>query len=77
MYQHVMTISGAFETEACLCFIQSYLRRLNLDSQITRAGDDAITLMLRGQPELIQMLEMACWLGPQDSRIERVEVMRC
>jgi len=61
-----MTISGALQTEGFLNFIGHYANRLSLNSGIVEASQARITLDLDGPAQLIDMLEMACWLGPED-----------
>lgn len=74
MTKREMTISGTLKTKEILDFIQHYLRLFDLDNQIVVANTTQVTLLLHGAPELIDMLEMACWLGSANSRITSVLV---
>ncbi|MCY4006357.1 MAG: hypothetical protein OXE84_05970 [Rhodobacteraceae bacterium] len=74
-----MVINGDLHIPSCLGFIALYVQRLDLDSQVTHANRHSIALGLQGHAELIDMLEMACWLGPETSQIQSVtvSVARC
>lgn len=55
-----------------LDFVADRARRFSLDGY-ARAEDDAVRVVLRGPEALIDMLEVACLLGPADCLVETVE----
>ncbi|MCY4304292.1 MAG: hypothetical protein OXC62_05865 [Aestuariivita sp.] len=75
MTKHEMIISGTLKTKEMLDFIQHYLRLFDLDSHIIKVHTTEVKLSLRGAPDLIDMLEIACWLGPENSQILSVNVI--
>lgn len=52
--------------------ITHFIGRLNLESRIESASPGAITIDLQGDEDLIDMFEVACWLGPEDGLIDGV-----
>ena len=69
-----MTIYGTLKTKDMLDFVQYYLRLFDLDNHIIKVHATEVKLSLHGAPDLIDMLEMACWLGPENSQITSVDV---
>ncbi len=67
-----MTVTGRLQMEACLSFMDHYLQRLDLKSRICHAGTDRVEIDLHGHEALIDMFEIACWLGPADSYIDKI-----
>ena len=67
-----MTVTGRLQMEACLPFMDHYLQRLDLKGWIYHACADRVEIELQGQETLIDMFEIACWLGPADSYIDEI-----
>ena len=74
MYRCRMILKGRIECESCLAFMAHYLRRLDLESRIVEAGTAGIEIELNGPEAMIDMFEMANWLGPEDSLVHSIEV---
>ncbi|KGJ07440.1 hypothetical protein ATH84_103119 [Paracoccus versutus] len=67
-----VSLEGALKTESCLAMVSHFARRLSLSSTITSATPKYITLILTGDESLIDMFEIACWLGPDDVNIDTI-----
>ncbi len=69
-----LTVTGRMETEACLALMQHFLRRLDLKSRILSVTPGRVTVDVQGNENLIDMFEMACWLGPENGRVDDVQL---
>jgi hypothetical protein len=67
-----MTILGELEAQTFLPWIRRHAAKLGLTEAIGHAGPDRIELEVAGPPELIDMLEMGCSLGPIDVWVETI-----
>ncbi|WP_188909252.1 acylphosphatase [Aureimonas endophytica] len=68
-----MTITGDLAVEAFLPWIDRHAAKLGLSPTVVRAVSDRIELDLSGPSELLDMLEIGCWLGPIDAMVEGIE----
>lgn len=69
-----VSLEGALSTESCLAMIIHFARRLSLTSTITSASPRSISIMLTGDERVIDMFEIACWLGPDDVTVDTITV---
>jgi acylphosphatase len=53
-------------------FAMLYARRLSLSGRLTPSGGGRLDIELYGRHELIEMFEMACWLGPRRALVDSV-----
>ncbi|MEI9400708.1 acylphosphatase [Mesorhizobium argentiipisi] len=67
-----MTILGDVEVTSFLPWIERHAAKLGLAQAICVAGPDRIELDIAGPAELIDMMEMACSLGPIDVWVETI-----
>ena len=65
---------GRFAVAAFTDFIEHRARRLDLALRLTHADPKLFTAVVSGEPDLIDMFEMACSLGPLDCLVD--DVMR-
>ena len=56
-----------------LDFVADRARRFSLDGYARAEGGETVHVVLRGPEALIDMLEVACLLGPADCLVEAVE----
>lgn len=56
-----------------LDFVADRARRFSLDGYAQIEEDETVHVVLRGPEALIDMLEVACMLGPVDCLVERVD----
>ena len=68
-----MTILGELDAETFLPWIDRHAAKLGLSQAVAHAGPDRIDLDLLGAPELIDMLEVGCLLGPIDVWVETID----
>lgn len=66
-----LNISGEFDTEEFFEFAALYARRLDLTGEFHRSSG-GIEITVRGQPDLIDMFEVAMWLGPRYSHVGEI-----
>ncbi|MDP0926512.1 hypothetical protein Q0601_04965 [Paracoccus onubensis] len=69
-----ISLEGSLNTESCLAMASHFARRLSLSSTIANATPSRITLTLTGDERLIDMFEIACWLGPDDVNVDTITV---
>ncbi|AZO28994.1 MULTISPECIES: acylphosphatase [unclassified Mesorhizobium] len=67
-----MTILGDVEASSFLPWIERHAAKLGLAQAICVAGPDRIELDVAGPAELIDMMEMGCFLGPIDVWVETI-----
>jgi acylphosphatase len=58
---------------AYLDFVADRARRFSLDGYARSEADDTVRVVLRGPEALVDMLEVACLLGPAECLIASVE----
>jgi hypothetical protein len=68
-----MTIHGRLDSASFLPWIRRHAAKLGLAHRIARSGPDLIELEISGAPELIDMMEMGCSLGPIDVWVETID----
>ena len=68
-----MTILGELDAETFVPWIRRHAARLGLFETISHTGPDRIELDVAGPPELIDMMEVGCSLGPIDVWVETIE----
>ncbi|WP_246225937.1 hypothetical protein [Chelativorans xinjiangense] len=61
-----LVFEGRLQAEAFIEFAQHRADRLDLELAIDAASDDAVSLVVSGQPDLVDAFEMACSLGPYE-----------
>lgn len=59
-----ITFSGAFHIGDFVAFALQRAERLAVELEFERLSTEGITLRASGAPDLVDMLEMACALGP-------------
>jgi hypothetical protein len=68
-----LTVKGRGISETFEAFVCERLARLSLSGSVT-ARDGGVRIRVSGEAALIEMLEIACLLGPADCIVE--DVMR-
>ena len=71
-----MTIRGALDADSFLPWIRRHAAKLGLSQDIVHSGPDRIEVDLAGAPELIDMMEVGCLLGPIHVWVETID-RRC
>ena len=72
-FEERMTIRGRLEPKTFVPWIQRHAAKLGLAHVIDRTSPELIELWISGLPELIDMMEMGCSLGPIDVWVETIE----
>ncbi|OLP46201.1 acylphosphatase [Rhizobium oryziradicis] len=67
-----LSISGDVGAASFLPWIQKHAQKLGLTQRISQMGNGSIDLILEGPPELIDAMEIGCWLGPIDVWVETI-----
>ena len=70
----VLTIRGQLAESDFADFAGLYARRLDLSGRYSVLSEEAIEIVLTGAPELIDMFEIACWLGPSRAIVAGIDV---
>ena len=68
-----MTILGELGADSFLPWIRRHAAKLGLLQVTAHSGPDRIDLDLSGAPELIDMMEVGCLLGPIDIWVDTIE----
>ena len=68
-----MTILGQLDAETFVPWIRRHAVKLGLSHSITNTSPERIDLDLSGAPELIDMMEVGCLLGPIDIWVETID----
>lgn len=68
-----MTIRGRLDPASFVPWIRRHAAKLGLAHNISQTGPDLIELEISGAPELIDMMEMGCSLGPIDVWVETID----
>lgn len=69
-----VSIMGVIEDVGFEDFIEFYVKRLNLAKAAMTSRKNCIELDLQGPPELVDMLVIACWLGPPRAAVNDVSL---
>jgi hypothetical protein len=64
--------SGDLDPAAFVAFAEHRARRLDIGLRVRASGRDAATFDVTGAPELVDMFEMACSLGPAECVVSDV-----
>jgi hypothetical protein len=64
--------SGRFETASFAEFARHRAARLALDAEPPDLAPDRIRITVSGEPDLVDMFEMACSLGPIDCLVDDI-----
>jgi acylphosphatase len=70
-----MVFLGRFRPASFAAFVRARAARLALEATIEELGAQRITVVVAGQPGLVDAFEMACSLGPLDCLV--LDVERC
>ncbi|MEX3009679.1 acylphosphatase [Hoeflea sp. TYP-13] len=70
----VLAIHGQLQKGDFPEFAGLYASRLNLSGRFSFVAENQIEIVLSGPPELIDMFEVACWLGPKETIVDRIDV---
>jgi len=70
---HNYVIEGQFDKDDLFEFAEHRASRLNLRGQFRPAHAGLIEIDLEGYEELLDMFEMAMWLGPRHALITSIE----
>lgn len=68
-----MTIHGRLDPVSFVPWIKRHASKLGLAYTIGRSDSGIIELEVSGAPELIDMMEMGCSLGPIDVWVETID----
>ena len=68
-----MTIHGDLNPASFVPWIRRHAAKLGLAHKIAHTSPDRIDIELSGPPELIDMLEMGCSLGPIDVWVDAID----
>lgn len=68
-----MTIHGRLDPVSFVPWIRRHAAKLGLVHNVTSSSSDRIELEISGAPELIDMMEMGCSLGPIDVWVETID----
>jgi hypothetical protein len=68
-FRFVGELDGASFVE----FAQHRARRLDIQLRVVESGPNSATFDVGGEPDLVDMFEMACSLGPLTSIVREVE----
>lgn len=66
-------IHGRLDPVSFVPWIKRHAAKLGLAHNIARIGPDLIELEISGAPELIDMMEMGCSLGPINVWVETID----
>lgn len=64
---------GELDGTSFVEFAQHRARRLDIEIRVVEAGPDSAVFDVGGEPDLVDMFEMACSLGPLTSIVHDVE----
>lgn len=73
-HQSLVSIRGKVIGVGFDDFLDYYLHRLNLETLSVDFHGDRISVVVRGHEDLVDMLSMACWLGPSAALVDDVIV---
>ncbi|MCR6502894.1 acylphosphatase [Shinella sp. CPCC 101442] len=73
LLQERMTILGELDAESFVPWIRRHAAKLGVSQVITHSGPDRIEVDLSGAPELIDMMEVGCLLGPINVWVETID----
>ena len=68
-----LTIQGQFDADVFYDFARYFANRLNLRGVFRTPVSGQIEIDLEGAPELIDMFEMAHWMGPRHADVISVD----
>lgn len=68
-----MTIHGRLDPASFVPWIRRHAAKLGIAHSIASSSSDLIELDVSGAPELIDMMEMGCSLGPIDVWVETID----
>lgn len=68
-----MTIHGELDAASFVPWIRRHAAKLGISQAITHSGPDRIEVDLAGAPELIDMMEVGCLLGPINVWVETID----
>ncbi|MCX5516548.1 hypothetical protein C3941_18585 [Kaistia algarum] len=68
-----MVFVGAFVPESFAEFMRHRAARLSIEARPRRIEPERIEVEVEGEPDLVDMFEMACSLGPIDCLVLEVE----
>ncbi len=71
--QEHMTILGDLDADSFVPWIRRHAAKLGVAQAITHLSPDRIEIDLSGAPELIDMMEVGCLLGPIDVWVETID----
>lgn len=69
-----LTLTGDIVANSGFVFAAHYAGRLDLTGRYQTSPNGETIIELRGAPELIDMFEIAFWLGPSDAMIDSISV---
>ncbi|MCB1445146.1 MAG: acylphosphatase [Rhizobiaceae bacterium] len=67
-----MTILGDLDAASFLPWIRRHAAKLGLSHSISHMGADRIDMEVSGPPDLVDMMEVGCSLGPIDVWVETI-----
>lgn len=67
-----LTLSGRLEADSVLPWITRYAAKLDLSLSIHTAEAGCIELDVEGAPDLIDMMDIGCSLGPINVWVEQI-----
>lgn len=73
LFQEHMTIRGELDADSFLPWIRRHAAKLGVSQTITHSSPNRIEIHLSGAPELIDMMEVGCLLGPINVWVETID----
>lgn len=73
LLQERMTILGELDADSFVPWIRRHAAKLGVAQAITHRSPERIEIDLSGAPELIDMMEVGCLLGPIDVWVETID----
>ncbi|MBB4955172.1 acylphosphatase [Agrobacterium vitis] len=67
-----LSIFGNVGAASFLPWIERHAEKLGLAQAIVQSGNGSIDLIVEGPLELIDAMEMGCWLGPIDVWVDTI-----
>lgn len=69
----ILKITGRIDMDSFFDFCHQRSERLDLAGRFHVVAPDEVRIHLTGAPDLVDMFEMACWLGPRSAMVDRIQ----
>lgn len=67
-----MHIQGSFLMAEFFDFCRHRATRLDLPGTFTEVSSHEVQILVNGEEDLVDMFEVACWLGPRSAYVEAI-----